>query len=233
MGRVRVSAILVLVLPIVAAACGSPLPSSTESAGASAVPSAPAEVIPSPSAQLPARPSTPSAAPSELDLDAFDPVVGVMIDVIVAQRPELRFDLDPEVTKEAWALDGNADDGLGPGRLSVSVNRAPGALTAHPCGDPDFAQGAPCEERMLPSGDRLVLRGLVDADGIRYVNVALIRPDRSGLVLEAANFRLVTPDGAITVDDKRRLQPQPSRPDPLYTVEELGELAVAIMERLR
>ena len=87
---------------------------------------------------------------------------------------------------------------------------------------------------MLETGDRLVLRGLVDADGIRYVNVALIRPDRSGLILEATNFRLdPAPDGPITPEDKRRLAPRATRRDPLYTVEQLGDLAVAIMDQLR
>ena len=127
---------------------------------------------------------------------------------------------------------GNVNDGRGWGRLAVWLNKQAGAMTAHPCGDPEFVQGAACEERMLQTGERLVQRDIVDHHGVRSIQVALLRPNWSGLSLEATNFLVEVPAGPVVPDDKGR-RPSVTRLDPAYTVEQLGELAVAMMARFR
>ncbi len=166
-------------------------------------------------------------APADLQITA------AMLDTIVDQRPELAFDLHPDFSDTSWSVEGNVNDGRGWGQLSVSLNKQAGAMTAHPCGDPEFVQGAACEERMLPTGERLVQRDIVDDHGVRTIQVVLLRPNRSGLSLEATNFLVEVP-AADPVDpgDKGR-RPSVTRLDPAYTVEQLGELAVAMMARLR
>ena len=151
-----------------------------------------------------------------------------MVEVIFAHRPGYRFQLSPDRLDGDWRLDGDANDGSGPGRLFIAASDTPGSLTANPCADPDFTQGAACVERLLPSDDRLVLRGLVDADGVKTVVVALIHPDRSGVTAEAGNFSILgqpAPRAGQTV--------APARPTPVYDVTELAELVVAIDKRLR
>jgi hypothetical protein len=94
-------------------------------------------------------------------------------------------------------------------------------LTANPCGDPDFVQGGRCGIQLLSTGARLVRRGLVEANDTRTLVVVLIQPDRSGITLEASNFSI---DGrAVAV----------TRPLPLYTLEDLVELVLAIDQRVR
>ncbi len=155
-----------------------------------------------------------------------------MLDAIVDQRPELGFDLHPDFSDTGWSIEGNVSDGRGWGRLAVWLNKQAGAMTAHPCGDPEFVQGAACQERMLPTGERLVRRDIVDAHGVRSIQVVLLRPDRSGLSLESTNYRVEIPEPAVLRGDKR-WSPTVTRLDPTYTVEQLGDLAVAMMARLR
>ena len=111
-----------------------------------------------------------------------------MLDTIVDQRPGLASTSIPDFSDTSWSVEGNVNDGRGWGQLSVSLNKQAGAMTAHPCGDPEFVQGAACDERMLPTGERLVQRDVVDDHGVRSIQVVLLRPNRSGLSLEATNF---------------------------------------------
>jgi hypothetical protein len=172
---------------------------------------APAESADKPSA---------SSAPSQAAYRDRDPVFDAILDVITAQRPRFRFHFTPDRLDGDWRLDGVADDGRGPGRLFLDVTTKPGNLTANPCTDPDFVQGGRCTSRILPTGSRLVRRGLVEENGIRTVVVALIHPDRSGLTIEAGNFAI---DGFSSVVN---------RPMPLYSIEDLAELIVAIDVRI-
>jgi hypothetical protein len=158
-------------------------------------------------------------------------IQALMAETIAADRPMLRFDLRPDRLDGSWILDGNADDGLGPGRLYVVVTQRPGDLTAHPCGDTDFRQGGGCVEQVLANGDRVVLRDRVTSHGVTTVLAVLIHPDRSGITAEASNFEIPIPPPAIT--GGQRPPVVVSRPDPLYTARELGELVLAIDTALR
>jgi hypothetical protein len=143
-----------------------------------------------------------------------------MINAIAADQPTYRFRFTPDRLDGDWRLEGVADDGTGPGRLFVDLTRKAGNLTVNPCGDPDFVQGGRCITRLLPTGSRLVLRGLVVANATRTVLVALVHPDRSGLTIEASN---ITIDGRSVVVTRRM---------PLYSVDDLADLVLAMDERV-
>ena len=162
--------------------------------------------------------STPSAA---LSLVPSDPVFEAMVGAIRAKNPTLRIRLHPDRLDGDWRLDGEVDDGLGPGRLFIDVTPKPGNITLNPCRDPDFVQGGRCIVRLLANGDRLALRGVVTANGTRTVVVALIHPDRTGITAEASNFTI----GGVSTSITRRL--------PVYTVQELGRLVVALDQAVR
>jgi hypothetical protein len=183
------------------------------------------------SAPADARPSVAaSATSSATEPPPADDVHAVMADAIAADRPTLRFDLHPDRLDGSWILDGNADDGFGPGRLYVVVSPRRGDLTAHPCGDPDFRQGGPCIEEQLPDGDRLVLRDRVTRGGVTTVLAVLIHPDRSGITAEASNMAIDFPLGPLPPGGPE--PPVVTRPAPVYSVSELGVLLLALDGRL-
>ena len=153
-----------------------------------------------------------------------------MAETIAEDRPLLRFDLHPDRLDDSWILDGNADDGFGPGRLYVVVTPRRGDLTAHPCGDPDFRQGGRCTEQELPNSDRLVFRDRVTGGGVTTVLAVLIHPDRSGITAEASTMWI---DTASAIGPGGPPSPVVTRTDPLYTARELGALLVRIDARLR
>jgi hypothetical protein len=173
-----------------------------------------------------------ASAPSEPvpESPGLDEVFAAMLETIVTDRPTVRFDLQPDRLDGTWILDGNADDGLGPARLYVTVTPRPGDLTAHPCGDPDFRQGGSCVEQSLPNGDRLVLRDRVTGGGVTTVLAVLIHPDRSGISAESSNMLIDLSSGPIGPGP--RDPPAVTRAEPLYTARELGALLVAIGRRL-
>jgi hypothetical protein len=148
-----------------------------------------------------------------------------MAATIASDRPMLRFDLHPDRLDGSWILDGNADDGFGPGRLYVVVSPRRGDLTAHPCSDPDFRQGGRCVERELPDGHRLVLRDRVTGGGVTTVLAVLIHPDRSGITAEASNQAI---DALGPIGPGPVVPPPATRPAPLYTAPQLGSLLRAI-----
>jgi len=196
-------------------------PSTTERASVTAIPT------------LSGSPSTAPASPSSEPVSespALDDVFAAMLETIVSDRPTVRFDLHPDRLDGTWILDGNADDGLGPGRLYVTVTSRAGDLTAHPCGDPDFRQGGPCFEQELPNGDRLVLRDRVTAGGVTTVLAVLIHPDRSGISAESSNMVIDLTSGPIGPGP--RDPPTVTRAEPLYPARDLGRLLLAIGRRL-
>ena len=161
-----------------------------------------------------------------------DDVVGAMLEVITAQRPSYAFQLLPDRLDGDWSLDGDANDGTGPGRLYIDVTTRAGMLTANPCADRDFRQGGACAIRDLADGDRLFLRDTVEANGIVTVVVALVHRDRSGITAEASNFSMAAlPTGPLVGGEDHI--PDATRAAPLYSVTELAELVLAIDNRLR
>jgi hypothetical protein len=165
--------------------------------------------------------ATPDASQSTHPTASLDPIFQAMIGAVAAHRPTFRFSFGHDRLEGDWRLDGVADDGTGPGRLYIDLTREPGAMTANPCGDPDFVQGGRCSIQLLPTGSTLVRRGLVEANGTRTVLVGLIHPNRSGITVEASNLSI----GGRAVSVSRSM--------PLYTVEDLADLVVAIDDRVQ
>jgi hypothetical protein len=146
--------------------------------------------------------------------------------------PGWRFALQSDRLDGDWRLDGDVDDGFGPGRLFVDLTARPGMLLAHPCADAQFRQGARCVEHPLPDGDLLALRDVViDAGGMKTIEVVLVHPDRSGVGVEAGNWTIAALPKGTPVSQSELPTPRVTRPDPLYTVDRLAELAQAIDER--
>jgi len=210
----------------VTAPARTPAPPST---ARSTIDRSSATAIPNASGAPSATTASPSSEPPAESL-ALDEVFAAMLETIVTDRPTVRFDLHPDRLDGSWTLDGNADDGLGPGRLYVTVSPRRGDLTAHPCGDPDFRQGGRCFEEALPNGDRLVLRDRVTGGGVTTVLAVLIHPDRSGITAESSNMVIDLASGPIGPGP--RDPPTVTRAEPLYTARDLGRLLLAIVRRL-
>lgn len=174
-----------------------------------------------------------SSAPPESDL-ARQVVAAVQAGSPEGWAIDLRENTTPGITD--GVLEGTADDGAGPGHLMVHVTREPGTLTLRPCDDPEFVQGGSCDERILPDGSVLSVRGLVDFDGIRYVDVSLVHPDGSGVGAESGNFVIPELPPAVDVGpDGRVVLPEliTGRPEPTYTAEQLADLVVAVDQATR
>jgi hypothetical protein len=176
-------------------------------------------------------PTSSSATPPSRALRG---VFAAMLDAIrTSSPPGWRFALEGDRVDGDWRLDGNVDDGLGPGRLYVDVTIRPGMLLAHPCADSEFRRGARCVEQLLPDGDLLVLRGVViDHGGMKTIEAVLVHPDRSGIGAEAGNWT-IAPLGNGPVSQSDLPSPRVTRTDPLYTVERLGRLVQAVDEKAR
>jgi hypothetical protein len=225
--------VAVLLIGGVIGACGMPGPTMAPMpSGASSVD---IEPIPTPSPRTAAasEPATGSESPPASDARPEPPLTGViavMLDTIRNDRPTARFDLTPDRLDGSWVLDGNADDGFGSGRLYVVVDPRPGDLLAHPCGDPEFRQGARCIEQELPGGDRLSLRDRVSGGGVTSVLAVVIHPDRSGITAESST--LVIDLDAGPLGPGPRGTPVVGRWEPMYSPADLGRLLLAIDRRL-
>jgi hypothetical protein len=168
---------------------------------------------------------TPSESPSPAPDWAQSGVFGAMYDTITSGSPAgWNFDLTHDRLDGDWRIDGNVDDGAGPGRLYVDVTTRPGNLEADPCSDPEFTQGARCYRVPQPNGDLLVLRDIVtDPGGTKTIEVVLIHPDRSGISAEAGNFR-----APVLPEPGHPSSSEVTRDQPLYEVGQLGKLVLAL-----
>ncbi len=173
----------------------------------------------------PAPSPSPTSSPPTTDSGVF----AVMLTTIrAASPPHWTFDLTPGRLDGDWTLDGTVDDGSGPGRLMIDVTDRPGMLEAHPCSDPEFTQGAPCVEEQGVGGSLLVLRDVLDQKGNKTIEVVLVRPDRSGIGAEAGNWIISgTPGNAGGGSNE-----QVTRADPVFSVEQLGNLVQAVAEKV-
>ncbi len=158
-----------------------------------------------------------------------------MLEAIRASSPAgWHFTLGSDRLDGDWRLSGVADDGSGPGRLYVDVTLRPGMLEADPCADPEFRQGARCVRRPLPNGDLLVLRDIViDAGHMKTIEVVLVHPDRSGIGAEAGNWTIEALPSGTPISQGELPKPRVTRPDPLYTVDQLAWLVLAVDERIQ
>jgi hypothetical protein len=212
MGSIARAVLVTSLVALLVAACGQASGSPTTSIA----PSSPSAANVSHALRASkAIPSTvappPDAEPSPSPIGGA--VFQAMLTAITEHRPTYRFHLLPDRLEGDWRLDGDADDGFGPGRLFIDVTETRGNLTADPCLDRDFTQGGACVQRFLGNGDRLFLRDVVEANDTRTVVVVLIHPDRSGVTAEVSTVSI--------------------RPRPLYTVTELAELVIAVDRSLR
>jgi hypothetical protein len=181
------------------------------------------------------RPSPPDVTPSPTRSPASPSgMFAAMLEAIRASSPPgWRFTLDSDRLDGDWRLDGDVDDGSGPGRLYVDVTLRPGMLEADPCADPEFRQGARCVRRPLPNGDLLVLRDIVaDPGGMKTIEVVLVHPDRSGVGAEAGNWTIGAADPTPSSQSEVPTPLVVTRPDPLYTVDQLAQLVLAVDERV-
>ncbi len=196
--------------------------------------------VPAPGASPPAvetpRASPPDVTPSPTRSPTFNSgMFAAMLEAIRASSPPgWHFTLGSDRLDGDWRLDGDADDGSGPGRLYVDVTLRPGMLEADPCADPEFRQGARCIRRRLPNGDLLVLRDIVaDPGGMKTIEVVLVHPDRSGIGAEAGNWTIAALPNGTPVSQGELPKPRVTRPDPLYTVDQLAQLVLAVDQRIK
>jgi hypothetical protein len=167
----------------------------------------------------------PSRGPADLPAPRRG-VFGKMFDAIRASTPKgWRLALTADRLDGDWILDGDVEDGSGPGRLLVVVSARTGSFVGHPCADREFRQGGACIERPLAGGALLVLRGVVDFEGNKTIDVGIVHADGSGLLAEAGNWSIsrVGPGG----------MPRVTRSDPLYAVEQLADLLLAVDHETR
>jgi WD40-like Beta Propeller Repeat len=191
--------------------------------------------VPAPGAVETPRPSPTDATPTPTPSPASNSgMFAAMLDAIRASSPPgWRFTLGSDRLDGDLRIDGDVDDGSGPGRLSVDVTLRPGMLEADPCADPEFRQGARCVRRRLPNGDLLVLRDIVaDPGGMKTIEVVLVHPDRSGVAAEAGNWTIATLPNGTPLSQGELPKPRVTRRDPLYTLDQLAQLVLAVDERI-
>jgi hypothetical protein len=128
-----------------------------------------------------------------------------------------------------FGIDGTANDGNGAGRVYVVVDPLVGSLTMAPCNDPDFVAGGTCTSTVLSNGNTLVLRG---QNGTTYTQVmaVVIHPDGTGTTAESDNGTFPHPPStraAVTAKERHTGLEHVTRANPTYTVEQLGQVAVA------
>ncbi len=196
---------------------------------------APATGASAPALQTPQVPPSDTAPSPKPSSSPEGGMFAAMLDAIRASSPPgSSVVLQSDRLEGDWRLDGDVDDGSGPGRLLVDVTFRPGMLVAHPCADAEFRQGGRCVERSLPGGDLLVLRDVVvDAGGMKTIDVVLVHPDRSGVGAEAGNWTIATLPKGTPISKGGLSTPRVTRSGPLYTVEQLGRLVRAVDERTR
>jgi hypothetical protein len=74
----------------------------------------------------------------------------------------------------------------------------------------------------------LSLRDVIDSDGIKYIDVVLTHPDGGGVNAESGNFTIDWPPPSVATAQQKRDMIHVSRPDPTYTVDQLGQVVLAV-----
>jgi hypothetical protein len=131
---------------------------------------------------------------------------------------------------EGTSVEGTADDGAGPGRLTVGISAGPDASQLlYPCRESEFAAGVSCTERVLPDGSVLSMRGAFTHDGITALEAVLTHPDGSGVMAESGNFTLTWPmPRVVTSAEEKRNLVHRSRSGPTYTTDQLARVVMAV-----
>jgi hypothetical protein len=74
----------------------------------------------------------------------------------------------------------------------------------------------------------LSLRDVVDFKGIQYVDVVLTHPDGTGVNAESGNFTIDWPPPSVATAQQKKDMVHRSRSGPTYTVEQLGDVVLAV-----
>src|SRR5918992_5075883 len=86
----------------------------------------------------------------------------------------------------------------------------------------------------LRSGDLLVLRDVVvEAGGMKTIQAVLVHPDGSGVAAEAGNWLLAALADETSLSEGGLPMPRVTRPDPVYSIAQLGRLVQAVDESVR
>jgi hypothetical protein len=86
----------------------------------------------------------------------------------------------------------------------------------------------------LPNGDLLVLRDVVvDAGHMKTIEAVLVHPDRSGIGAEAGNWTIEALPNGTSVSQSELPSPRVTRPDPVYTIDQLAQLVLAVDEAVK
>jgi hypothetical protein len=151
--------------------------------------------------------------------------------VAAASPSGFTLDIQPiaRAVESEFGIDGTANDGNGAGRVYVVFDPQVGMLEPAPCADPEFVAAGTCTSTVLPDGNTLVLRG---QNGTTYTQVmaVVIHPDGTGTTAESDNGTFPNPPSrraAVTAKEKNRSLEHVTRADPTYTVEQLGQIALA------
>jgi hypothetical protein len=197
---------------------GAPSAISTPGTGSSAPPA---------SASFP----QPTAVPAGASGDIFDRARQAIHD---ASPAGLTFALTTSSGSGTPQLDGDVNDGRGPGRLYVVLFPSGTMDPTNPCQEADFVQGATCTRSALPNGDTMVLRGPVAAKGTVTIDVEILRTDGTGVLLEASNFSIPDMPGVVTVGPGKPLPtPRITRSAPVYDLPTLAKVAEAVADATR
>jgi len=132
--------------------------------------------------------------------------------------------------REAGIFLADVDDGRGASRFYVGVTSLPRMMQQHPCSDPSFAMGGPCQERELGDGRRLITRGPTTSGPVTSSVVVIVHRDGSGIDVgnDNATWRR-PPDGVLTPETKLLYStPSVNRALPVYSIEQLVEIAKAV-----
>jgi hypothetical protein len=172
------------------------------------------------------------AAPrSATAASAGNPASEAVRQAVVGASPSgFTFDIQPisRPVESEFGVDGTANDGHGAGRLYVTFYPLVGMLESAPCTDPDFVAGGSCTSTVLSDGNTLVLRGENDTKYTQVLAV-VIHPDGTGTTAESDNgtFPNESTHAAVVAKEHNRSMEHVTRADPTYTVEQLGQVALA------
>lgn len=177
--------------------------------------------------------SAPTAAPTRAT-PAVASIRGEIVRGILAASPDDWTFKWADSSDSNWEVAGNADDGDGAGRIFVSAMRSQvGAMTVHPCQDPEFAQGVKCVEIPQQDGRVLVVRHLARGrSGHATTYVQLFGTEGISVTAESGNFAIDLPQpGRLSSQAKRPLKV--TRDLPLYDVDRLTSLVRAVDEHVQ
>ena len=131
------------------------------------------------------------------------------------------------------SFEADVDDGQGASRLYLGLSPSRGTLQQHPCRDHEFALTGPCKEVDLDADTRLITRGPAASGPVTSAVVVIVHRDGSGVDVGNDNATWpridLEPGVLVTAEEKARLStPTVNRPAPVYSLDQLVEIAKAV-----